>query len=462
MKFPRLLQTSALRIALRYAALYALVLGAALAVLGWTTHRYIGSTLKSGMRSDLAHLRSTFELRGIEGVSAEIQGGFAGRKESYSLLVASDGRKLAGNLLGWPKESELDLDGEVHNAWIEDNALPMPIEDDEVYWPTIAMQFPGGERLLLGRSVEQDKGLYDLVEYLTEVLGAAILLALLMSVNIGGEILRQVDAIGRTAGGIMAGDLSQRVPTSARNDEFDALANRLNRMLDRIQQLVRGLREITDNVAHDLRSPLTRLRNRLEVTLLGPRDEAEYRQAMSRSIEDAEGLIRTFNALLGITQAESGNHQARWQKVDFHTLASDLAEFYAPLAAEKNQSLDYDGEPAAATGNRQLIAQAIGNLLENAVKYTAEGGAILLTVRSTSAGVEIVVRDNGPGIPVEERAHVLERFVRLEESRHTPGNGLGLSLVQAVAKVHQVELILSDAGPGLVVRLRFPRGTAVP
>jgi signal transduction histidine kinase len=214
---------------------------------------------------------------------------------------------------------------------------------------------------------------------------------------------------------------------------------------------------VTDNVAHDLRSPLTRLRNRLEVTLLEPRSEGEYREVIRQGIEDADSLIRTFNALLGIAQAEAGNHRAQWGPVNLNQVVSDLEDLYRPLAEEKGQTLEFirDGEREIA-GSRHLIAQALGNLIENAIKYTPEGGAVRLVVSPSNSEVIVSVSDTGPGIPVADRERVLERFVRLENSRHTPGNGLGLSLVKAVCKLHQARLALDDANPGLVVTLRFP------
>jgi signal transduction histidine kinase len=267
-----------------------------------------------------------------------------------------------------------------------------------------------------------------------------------------------MDEIGRGAERIAAGDLSQRLPVSTRGDEFDALAGRLNAMLERIEQLIGGMREVTDNVAHDLRSPLARLRNRLEITLLEPRADAEYRQALARGIEDADGVIKTFNALLGIAQAEAGSRRAQWSTVDLASLARDVAELYEPLAEEKGQVLEVDtGPPAPVDGSRDLLAQALGNLLDNAVKYTPVGGTLRIAVRD-GAMPEVHVTDSGPGIAAADRARALERFVRLDGARHTPGNGLGLSLVRAVCKLHRAELILDDARPGLHVTLRFSAG----
>lgn len=454
-----LLRTTAVRLALRYVLVYALVLGAALGVLWWATDRHVDSQIKTDLEQDFFALNTTFVNTGPQGLHAALvhrQQNALGRGH-YFLHVSREGEKLGGNLLAWPRETSIASDGKVHGIWIEPVVIPGTVFEDDVYLPAIAGELADGSRLLLVRRVEQDEGLHEIAEYLMEILGAAVLLALVLGVSVGHAMLGRMDVIGRTASEIVAGDLSQRVPVSKRNDEFDALAIRLNAMLDRIQQLIKGLHEVTDNVAHDLRSPLTRLRNRLEFALREQRGEQEHREAIAQGIEDTESLIATFDAVLRIAQADAGNRRGQWQPVDLCALANDLAELYGPLAEEQGQNFELKNcTHAEITGSRDLLAQAIGNLLENAIKFTPKGGAIHLCVQRPADAVEVMVSDTGPGIPEAEREHVLERFVRLESSRHIPGNGLGLSLVQAVAKLHGAVLRLDDAEPGLVVTMRFP------
>jgi len=268
-----------------------------------------------------------------------------------------------------------------------------------------------------------------------------------------------MDTIGRAASEIMAGDLSQRVPVSGRNDEFDALAQRLNNMLERIEEVLAGMREVTDNVAHDLRSPITRIRNRMEVTLLERRDEAEYRDVMEQTIKDADTMVKTFNAILQTAQANAGAIRADLLPVDLSKLVREMGELYTPVAEEAGLTLRIEsGALITVPGHRDLLAQAIGNLLDNAVKYTPREGKLYLELIPGDGAVDLVVEDSGPGIPEKERHRVTQRFVRLDTVRQKEGNGLGLSLVDAIARQHGATLLFEDNEPGLRAIIRFKTG----
>jgi signal transduction histidine kinase len=273
------------------------------------------------------------------------------------------------------------------------------------------------------------------------------------------NMLRRLDTINRTSGEIIKGDLTRRVPLTGSGDEFDELAVNLNRMLDRIERLLKGLREVTDSVAHDLRTPLNRLRNRLEESVARLNASGAQASEIERAIAETDQLIGTFNALLLIAETDAGAHRAAMTALDLPSVAADVAELYEPLAEERKISLTL--LPSAGVtieGNRSLIAQALANLVDNAIKYTPEGGEVRIRIAAGEEGAELSVADSGPGIPAEDRARVVERFVRLEASRNSPGTGLGLSLVAAVAHFHNAELVLEDNRPqGLKAILRFPR-----
>jgi signal transduction histidine kinase len=277
------------------------------------------------------------------------------------------------------------------------------------------------------------------------------------------RVLKRIDAMSETSRVIMAGDLGGRLPISGTGDELDRLAQSLNGMLERIEALMRGLKEVSDNIAHDLKTPLTRLRNRSEEALRAAKSDAEYRAALETTIEESDKLIRSFNALLMIAQAESGQARDNMEVLDAGDVVRGIGELYEPLADEKGLELrvETDG-PAPVRGNRELISQALANLVDNAIKYgrpDGEGTPAEIVVRTRTEGrqVFIEVSDRGAGIPEADRSRVVQRFFRLEQSRSLPGSGLGLSLAAAVARLHGGELTLADNAPGLTTIIALPR-----
>jgi signal transduction histidine kinase len=282
-------------------------------------------------------------------------------------------------------------------------------------------------------------------------------------------VLNRIDAMNRSARAIMAGDLTLRLPVSGSGDELDRLAAGLNDMLARIAELMTGLREVSDNIAHDLRTPLTRLRNHAEAALRSADDPAAYRAALERTIEESDGLIRVFNALLAIARAEAGAESAGVGAFDIGEAVESVAELYAPVAEENGATLKVEATRGLMViGNRELIGQAVANLIDNAVKHGApedEAAAkteISVVARRDGASVAIEVADHGPGIPADDRARALERFVRLEGARSRPGSGLGLSLVAAVMRMHGGALRLDDNSPGLKVTATLPAAAEAP
>jgi signal transduction histidine kinase len=334
-------------------------------------------------------------------------------------------------------------------------------------------ELSSGFRLLIGHDLEERRRLFGIVAH-----AAQWSVLIVMVLGLGGgifvarRVLRRIDAMTGTTQRIMAGDLSGRLPVGRSGDELDRLAENLNAMLERIEALMMGLKEVSDNIAHDLKTPLTRLRNRAEEALAKSGSEAEYRGALERTIEESDGLIRTFNALLMIARAESGQARGNMDNFDAADVANGIHELYEPLAEDDGMTLHVKTEPAPLHGNRELISHALANLVENAIKYgkpvaaaqplgadavaTVPSKEILIEARRIGDQVQLSVTDHGPGIPPADRKHAVERFVRLEASRTLPGSGLGLSLASAVATLHGGDLRLGDAYPGLTATLAIP------
>ncbi|HEY0919182.1 sensor histidine kinase [Devosia sp.] len=348
-----------------------------------------------------------------------------------------------------------------------DYERPQPFGNDETPAEGTAVVrsvvLDSGLLLIVGRDVVERRGFTAIIVrgFLFGVAGI-----LIFSLIAGGltavRVLRRIDSITATSNKIMSGNLSERIAVTRRNDEFDGLATSLNQMLDRIEQLLQGLKEVTDNVAHDLKTPLTRLRNQAEAALREGTSPEARREALETTIAESDKLIRTFNALLMIARVEAGAPSGAFTDVDVSAVVDDVAELYAPVAEEAGMVLDTAVEAGVRLrANRELIGQALVNLVENALKYFEKGegeGRITLGVRRSGERVLIEVADNGPGIPAEDRHRVVERFVRLEKSRTEPGSGLGLSLVAAVARLHKGAFRIEDNAPGVRAVIDLPAG----
>ena len=446
-----------MRIAMRYAGFYAVLMTLGLGILFWASSGYVDEQISTGLKQRMTELLRIDGKKGRESLIHALNAQLAidVKYRRYFLLLGPDNRKLAGDLKDWPPD--FNSVGQVTNVWIDGRLVSDQGDEADGYWPMIAETLTDGSRLLLAQSLEQAEELQEVILYtIILILLVSVGLALTMGWFIGQTLLARIDNINTTAQAITSGNFSRRVPLTGRHDEFDELAEHLNRMLMRIEQLLTGMRQVTDNIAHDLRKPLSRLRNRLEITLLERRDPTEYRQVMTETIEDADDLIRTFNALLEIAQTEAGSFRGEWKPVDLSALLEGLGELYRELAESQGKQLIIQVQQGlSVTGNRHLLAQAISNLLDNAVKYTRADGQISLQAERLSEGVVVYISDNGPGIPAEKSALVWERFFRLDAARSTPGSGLGLSLVKAVAELHGASVSLQDNCPGLRVGLRF-------
>jgi signal transduction histidine kinase len=451
----RLLDTSTFRLALIYLTLFGASALALLGYLYYATAGFMATQTADTIQAEIAGIAEQYRTQGMLRLKQVIEQRSAAHPHRASIYLLTDpfGNWIAGNIDRWP-EVEPDQGG-----WLVFPVTVQPEGEAPQERRAMAQSFrlASGFGLLVGREVEDRLTLQGQIK---KALMAGLALTLVLGLAggwlISRGLLRRVDAINRTTARIMAGDLSQRIPVTGSRDEFDQLAANVNAMLDQIERLLEGMREVTDNIAHDLRTPLNRLRARIEVALLGQPSEAETRALLEQTLGDAESMINTFNALLDIARAEAGSERAGFEMVELAPLAADLIDLYEPLAEKHGLTLEHRC-PAnlSMRANRHLLAQALANLLDNAIKYTPEGGRVALEI---APGPVITVRDTGPGIPAEERTHVLERFVRLDQHRSTPGNGLGLSLVQAVAKLHGATIALDDNRPGLQVRLDFSGG----
>lgn len=464
--FQQIFHTTAMRLSLRYAFYSMVLMGGGLAAIYWSTSRYVDAQTTVSLEQKLASLKSLYETQGLEKMRASINTPALFNLENprYILLASSSGKKLAGNLFAWPEG--ITPDEKVRNIWLDDYFIAGITDENEDdneevpdgYWPTVATVLPQGERLLITQSIRQSE---DLQEFTLSMINTILLvvfgLTLLLGWQLGRKILSRIERINNTSRLISEGEMSQRIPLSDNADEFDELASHLNHMLSRIEQLLKGMREVTDNVAHDLRSPLSRLRNRLEVTLLENRNKTEYQQVIQQSVDDLESVIRTFNALLEISQAEAGSYRGDWTKLDLSELVIDITDLYNAEGDNQERPFLTSVEPHLKVyGNRHLLSQMISNLLENALKYAPSDSPIECHLLIINDMIVLSVCDSGPGISEYEKERVLERFVRLDKARTTDGNGLGLSLVKAVARLHGATLKLEDNDPGLCVKVAFP------
>jgi signal transduction histidine kinase len=450
-----LLVSSSFRLALLYMALSVGSVVILLGFLYWATAGYMDRQTDATIEAEITGLAEQYRQRGLSGLTAVLAERVARDPTGASvyLLVDKELAPIVGNLNRWP-DSVFAEDG-----WVSFRLREWGLDrTDEHLARARTFLLRGGLHLLVGRDVRDLEATRELI---LKALGSG--LAIMIGLALGGGLMmsagmaRRLEAINQTSREIMEGDLSQRVPTKGTGDDFDQLAVNLNRMLERIGALMSSVRQVSDNIAHDLRTPLTRLRTKLELANAETGAPEPLRAAVEGAIADAEELLATFNALLRIARIESGGSTAGFCAVDLARLVEDVADLYEPLAAERAQRFEVVADTTAPVrGDRDLLFQAAANLVDNAIKYTPEGGRIQVSVTQAAGEVGLQVADSGPGVPAEMHEKVLERFFRLDDSRTTPGNGLGLSLVKAVVDLHGGGLRLGDNEPGLRVGIWLP------
>ena len=453
MRAPRLFRTLAFRIVLVYIVLFAISAASLLYITYWNTKRALDGETQQTIDAEVTGLAEQYQRLGLAGLADVILSRSNRGGQGLYLLTDRLDRPIAGNLDSWPPFES------TQGEFVEFD-YQRRVGDQLVSHRALGRVFPlaGDFQLLVARDVDER---YKTEKLFTTTLPWSGFLMMVLGLLGGGlishNLLARLDSINRTSREIMAGDLTQRIPVTRTGDEFDELASNLNRMLDRTERLMRGMRDVTDSIAHDLRTPLNRLRNRLEGVLSHVDSESREGKGIGAAVDETDQLIGTFNALLLIAEAEAGVAREAMAPVDLPVVVEGVVELYDPVAEEKGISLHVaPSGTVTIAGNKRLISQALANLLDNAIKYTPSGGEVIVAVEDTPAGVALSVADNGPGIPAEARAHVLERFVRLEASRNSPGTGLGLSLVAAVARLHDARLDLEDNKPGLKATLIFP------
>ncbi|MEJ2228460.1 MAG: ATP-binding protein [Alphaproteobacteria bacterium] len=468
----RLLRTTALRHALVYFIVFALAAAIAVIYIFWRTNVLLAVKQETAVQSEIQAFDEQYRTGGIDQLRRAIALRSESPGNSLYLVTNAEGHWLAGNL----KEISPDLwnsKGRVVFMYRRP-AISGGAEERLAFAQVIRLV--NGYRLIVGRDIEDQRTFKRIIRTaFLWTLAGMVLLGMGVSILMNRHLLRRLAAITETSRNIMAGDLSQRVKLTGSGDEFDELSASLNAMLQRIVELIDGFKEVSDNIAHDLKTPLNRLRNRIETTLREARGEEAYREALTAAIEDADNLIKTFDALLSIARLEAGAASNRGRtQFDLSAMVTDVCELYEPVAEERGLELRQShASEIMVAGEQQLLAQAIANVVDNAIKYASPdfggdamhadnartngaGPHITVSLETRGGQAEISVADTGPGIPAADRERALKRFVRLEASRSRPGSGLGLSLVAAVMRLHGGDVTLADNQPGLKVILKLP------
>jgi len=454
----RSMSTQAFRLAATSAAGFLIVSAMIVGTLFWQTNTLLTDHVVEELRGEAADLTAAAAGTDPKSFTENIRiRSRAGGTSLYHLTDAA-GTKLAGNLLAVPSEVAASETGGVFRYRRDDDAPG--IEHLGVAVPVAAGP---GLRLVIGRDIGEQLALATRIKRtFLWGFGALAVAAVIAGLAVGRSVMRRIELINATTRSIMAGDLSRRIPVTGASDELDELSGSLNSMLERIEQLMNGLREVSDNIAHDLKTPLNRLRNSAEAALRESRGADGYREGLESTIEKADDLIKTFNALLLIARLEAGVVEESAEVFDLGRFVRDVAELYEPVAEEAGLELAIEtADGIEICANRQLVGQAVANLADNAVKYSARAGrpapsVIRVSATAKDGMAEISVADRGPGIEPCDRERALRRFVRLEKSRTQPGTGLGLSLVAAVARLHNGSIRLEDNDPGLRVVLTLP------
>jgi signal transduction histidine kinase len=451
---PRVLRTATFRLALLYAVLFGVSAVVLFATVYWSMTGYATQQIRVAVEVEVASLVDNARNKGIEHLAQIIEERLSGpeRRSSYYLLLDATGQQIAGNIptvaptAGWREFGAAESDGGDEGKEDEDHTIL-----------GFGLPLPQGGFLLVGHDTEPLRELRELIiRAFAWAGGVTVGLALFGGATLSLGFLRRIEAFNRTSGRIIEGDLTERVPMRGSDDEFDRLARNINRMLDRIQELMEGLRQVSSDIAHDLRTPLAHLRQGIETARRQARSVAEYEEAFDQAITETDGILATFGALLRIAQIEAGTRRAGFATVDLSAVFDTIVETYTAVAEDHGQTLSGRIAPGVTIrGDRELLTQLLANLIDNAIRHTPAGTMIEVLLDVDQDRPVGVVADTGPGVPADAREKVFRRFYRLDRSRTTTGSGLGLSLVAAVAELHGIAITLADNAPGLRVALDF-------
>ena len=450
------LRSSTFKLALLAIGIFGASVVALFGYVYWSAASYVHSRSDHAITAEHAILRRAHDRAGRDELIATIEQRVANERfeGKIYLLVDPSFARVAGNLTIWP------LAPEGPQGWTNFSAREWkPDAAKRPLLRAVSETLPDGYHLLVGKEID------DLDEFAGKIHAAVawtivllFVLAGVASFSVTRRTVGRIEAINAASRAIMQNGLGKRIPLRGTRDEWDQLVENLNLMLDRIEELMGEVKQVTDNMAHDLRTPLARMRGRLEKAYSRQRD-SEYDQALiGATMADLDKVLGTFSSLLRISQIESSDRRAAFRTVDLAEIAREVVELFDAAAEEKGAHLKTVGdEPVLVTGDRALLFDVVANLVDNAIRHGREAGQVTVEVMQSDLGAIISVADDGPGIPLNERQHVFKRFYRLERSRHTPGNGLGLSLVTAVAHLHEARTEMVDNKPGLRVRICVPR-----
>ena len=448
------LTSSTFKLALIAIGTFGVIVSAIFSYVYLSTSAYMRVQADRAIMTEYASLQDAYERSGRDGLTALVRQRVADRSfaDNVYLLADSSLAVLGGNIAAWP--SQVTPSG----GWIEFRSTePSPGATDRPLLRAMVQTFPNGDRLLVGRDVSELDSFADQIE--TAVISVVVLifvLAAVASVLVTRRTVGRIESINATSRAIMLSGLDKRIPLRGTNDEWDRVAENLNLMLDRIETLMGEVKQVSDNVAHDLRTPLTRMRGRLEKAYHGKRIAENDQSLIGDTIADLDAVLRIFSSITRIAQIETQARKVGFRTVNLVEIAGEVVELYDAAAEPAGTSLTVAGDSEVlVTGDRDLIFDAIANLVDNAIKHGRTGGRVVVASETVDGRPVISIADDGPGIPPDEYEHVFKRFYRLEHSRYTPGNGLGLSLVAAVARLHGARIEMLDNSPGLKLRLWF-------